>query len=156
MYGVQLYKNNTRALLSRILSILNLDWLQHACSVRGVYEWIFSIMLAKKYAPNYANWVQKYKMSLGKGALMWHLAKNLPPPPPAIKYYGNGDFPSPRKYIIWKRLIKNQMYLNILCFQMMTYGFFLCMDAFLFIFTFLPLRVVLAFWDILTSPCTFR
>ena len=33
MFGVQLYKNNARALLSRILSILNLDWLQHARSV---------------------------------------------------------------------------------------------------------------------------
>ena len=38
MFGVQLYKNNTRALFLRILSILNLDWLQHARSVRGVYE----------------------------------------------------------------------------------------------------------------------
>ena len=38
MFGVQLYKNNARTLLSRILSILNLDWLQHARSVRGVYE----------------------------------------------------------------------------------------------------------------------
>ena len=38
MFGVQLYKNNARALLSPILSILNLDWLQHARSVRGVYE----------------------------------------------------------------------------------------------------------------------
>ena len=38
MFGVQLYKNNARALLSRILGILNLDWLQHARSVRGVYE----------------------------------------------------------------------------------------------------------------------
>ena len=38
MFGVQLYKNNARALLSRILSILNLDWLQHSRSVRGVYE----------------------------------------------------------------------------------------------------------------------
>ena len=38
MFGVQLYKNNARALLSRILSILNLDWLPHARSVRGVYE----------------------------------------------------------------------------------------------------------------------
>ena len=38
MFGVQLYKNNARALLSRILSILNLDWLQHAHNVRGVYE----------------------------------------------------------------------------------------------------------------------
>ena len=33
MFGVQLYKNNARALLLRILSILNLDWLQHARSV---------------------------------------------------------------------------------------------------------------------------
>ena len=38
MFGVQLYKNNARALLSHILSNLNLDWLQHARSVRGVYE----------------------------------------------------------------------------------------------------------------------
>ena len=38
MFGVQLHKNNARALLLRILSILNLDWLQHARSVRGVYE----------------------------------------------------------------------------------------------------------------------
>ena len=38
MFGVQLYKNNARALLSCILSILNLDWLQHARNVRGVYE----------------------------------------------------------------------------------------------------------------------
>ena len=38
MFGVQLYKNNARALLLRILSILNLDWLKHARSVRGVYE----------------------------------------------------------------------------------------------------------------------
>ena len=46
MFGVQLYKNNARALLSRILSILNLDWLQHAQSVRGVYEYfiIFDIL----------------------------------------------------------------------------------------------------------------
>ena len=38
MFGVQLYKNNARAPLLRILSILNLDWLQHARSVREVYE----------------------------------------------------------------------------------------------------------------------
>ena len=47
MFGVQLYKNNARALLSRILSILNLDWLQHARSVRGVYEW--QMMLGQLY-----------------------------------------------------------------------------------------------------------
>ena len=40
MFGVQLYKNNACALLSCILSILNLDWLQHSRSVRGVYEMI--------------------------------------------------------------------------------------------------------------------
>ena len=44
MFGVQLYKNNARALLSRILSILNLDWLQHARSVRGVYEFTVSFL----------------------------------------------------------------------------------------------------------------
>ena len=44
MFGVQLYKNNARALLSRILSILNLDWLQHAHSVRGVYEYVLAAM----------------------------------------------------------------------------------------------------------------
>ena len=38
MFEVQLYKNNARALVSRILRILNLDWLQHARNVRGVYE----------------------------------------------------------------------------------------------------------------------
>ena len=42
MFEVQLYKNNARTLLSRILSILNLDWLQHARSVRGVYEWFLN------------------------------------------------------------------------------------------------------------------
>ena len=43
MFGVQLYKNNARLLLSRILSILNLDWLQHARSVRGVYEYCITL-----------------------------------------------------------------------------------------------------------------
>ena len=37
VFGVQLYKNNADALLSRILGILNSDW-QHAHSVCGVYE----------------------------------------------------------------------------------------------------------------------
>ena len=32
------YKNNAHALLSRILSIVNSDWLQDAGSVHGVYE----------------------------------------------------------------------------------------------------------------------
>ena len=40
----EMFKNNARALSSRILSILNLDWLQHARSVRGVYELIVSHM----------------------------------------------------------------------------------------------------------------
>ena len=40
MFGVQLYKNNARTLLSHILNILNLDWLLHARSVRGVYEFL--------------------------------------------------------------------------------------------------------------------
>ena len=45
MFRVQLYKNNARALLSRILSILNLDWLQRARSVRGVYEFLIRLVL---------------------------------------------------------------------------------------------------------------
>ena len=53
MFGVQLYKNNARALLSRILSILNLDWLQHARSVRGVYEWLFNLYNMGVYLPFY-------------------------------------------------------------------------------------------------------
>ena len=35
-----MYKNNARALLSRILSIVNSDWMQHASSVCGVYEYV--------------------------------------------------------------------------------------------------------------------
>ena len=51
MFGVQLYKNNARALFSRILSILNLDWLQHARGVRGVYElFLFVICYLLKIA----------------------------------------------------------------------------------------------------------
>ncbi|XP_041476981.1 transmembrane anterior posterior transformation protein 1 homolog isoform X2 [Lytechinus variegatus] len=40
--------------------------------------------------------------------------------------------------------------------KMMIYGFFLCMDAFLFIFTFLPLRVIIACLRLLTFPCSPR
>ena len=38
VFGVQLYKNNACALLLRILSIVNPDWLQHVRSVRIVCE----------------------------------------------------------------------------------------------------------------------
>ena len=37
VFGVQLYKMNARVLLSRILSTVDSDCLQHARSVRGVY-----------------------------------------------------------------------------------------------------------------------
>ena len=38
-FGVNIYRPSASEHgLSRILSILNLDWLQHARSVRGVYE----------------------------------------------------------------------------------------------------------------------
>ena len=57
MFGVQLYKNNARALLSRILSILNLDWLQHARSVRGVYEFILIVCCTKLIQLNINNCV---------------------------------------------------------------------------------------------------
>ena len=41
VFGVQLYKNNARALLLHILTILSSDWLHHPDherTVRGVYE----------------------------------------------------------------------------------------------------------------------
>ncbi|XP_071947913.1 transmembrane anterior posterior transformation protein 1 homolog [Antedon mediterranea] len=37
--------------------------------------------------------------------------------------------------------------------KMMWYGFFLCMDAFLFLFTFLPMRVFMALLKIFIGPC---
>ncbi len=36
--------------------------------------------------------------------------------------------------------------------KFMSYGFFQCTDAFLFLFTFLPLRFVLALWAMVTRP----
>ena len=44
MFGVQMYKNNARALLLRILKILNSDWLQRARTVRGVYEIAYMVL----------------------------------------------------------------------------------------------------------------
>ena len=58
MFRVQLYKNNARALLSRILSILNLDWLQHARSVRGVYEVVICVLYSTAaYKWVLPNWI---------------------------------------------------------------------------------------------------
>ncbi|KAI4819236.1 hypothetical protein KUCAC02_004492 [Chaenocephalus aceratus] len=37
--------------------------------------------------------------------------------------------------------------------ELMTFGFFLCVDAFLYVFTLLPLRVLLAVLRLLTLPC---
>lgn len=36
--------------------------------------------------------------------------------------------------------------------KFMSYGFFQCTDAFLFLFTFLPLRFILALWAMVTRP----
>ena len=38
VFAVQLYRNNAPALPSRILSIVDPNWLQHARTVRGVNE----------------------------------------------------------------------------------------------------------------------
>lgn len=35
----------------------------------------------------------------------------------------------------------------------MTFGFFLCLDTFLYVFTLLPLRVILALLRLITVPC---
>ncbi|XP_061840049.1 transmembrane anterior posterior transformation protein 1 homolog [Nerophis lumbriciformis] len=37
--------------------------------------------------------------------------------------------------------------------KLMTFGFFLCLDAFLYVFTLLPLRVLLALLQLITVPC---
>lgn len=37
--------------------------------------------------------------------------------------------------------------------KLMTFGFFLCLDAFLYVFTLLPLRVMLALLRLITVPC---
>ncbi|XP_063049071.1 transmembrane anterior posterior transformation protein 1 homolog [Engraulis encrasicolus] len=37
--------------------------------------------------------------------------------------------------------------------KLMTFGFFLCLDAFLYVFTLLPLRVLLALIKLITLPC---
>lgn len=37
--------------------------------------------------------------------------------------------------------------------KLMTFGFFLCLDAFLYVFTLLPLRVLLALLRLITVPC---
>uniref|UniRef100_A0AAQ6A1J0 Uncharacterized protein n=1 Tax=Amphiprion ocellaris TaxID=80972 RepID=A0AAQ6A1J0_AMPOC len=37
--------------------------------------------------------------------------------------------------------------------KLMIFGFFLCVDAFLYVFTLLPLRVLLALLRLLTLPC---
>ena len=61
MFGVELYKNNARALLSRILSILNLDWLQHARSVRGVYESpLWHKCFAKIHNVSLLDWIEQW------------------------------------------------------------------------------------------------
>lgn len=41
----------------------------------------------------------------------------------------------------------------LFAFQLMIFGFFLCVDAFLYVFTLLPLRVLLAVLRLLTLPC---
>ena len=68
MFGVQLYKNNARALLSHILSIPNLDWLQHAHSVCRVYE---SAIIS--------SWQSHYHYLVVTG-VVWHTHIQIPPP----------------------------------------------------------------------------
>ena len=71
MFGVQLYKNNARALLSRILSILNLDWLQHARSVRGVYEVSVRNIKLQNFMilPTYTDFDHRYLVRMSHNAL---------------------------------------------------------------------------------------
>lgn len=36
--------------------------------------------------------------------------------------------------------------------KFMAYGFFQCADSFLFVYTFLPLRIILALWAVISRP----
>ena len=47
VFGVQLYKNNARVLLSRVLSILNSDWLNNMRSECRVYDYLLFLLLGK-------------------------------------------------------------------------------------------------------------
>ena len=93
MFGEQLYKNNARVLLSNILSILNLDWLQHARSVRGVYEIIIISSIYKahlisqrtsqcaslllRYQENCYNQFASTREQLAKCMPFWYLHCNI-------------------------------------------------------------------------------
>ena len=86
MFGVQLYKKkktNARALLSRILSTLNLDWLQHARSVWiSIIEhrvaWLFStdhfknLQVANTYIPFSATEEMTFYLIVLLCNIFWH------------------------------------------------------------------------------------
>ena len=81
MFGVQLYKNNACVLLLRILSILNLDWLKHARSVRGVYEniiillyssWNFCRKLSKMWCGAFCSTIQANLHTVESVLLRYH------------------------------------------------------------------------------------
>ena len=77
MFGVQLYKNNARALLSRILRILNLDWLPHARSVRGVYEFVVISGVTKSHASTRTLDVRQVPGSkVNYFRCLWHMMRN--------------------------------------------------------------------------------
>ena len=110
MFGVQLYKNNARALLSRILSILNLDWLQRARSVRGVYEldlktcaklWQIPIYLLIKFTAQqclFFNIKQVIAKTEGrdwrKFRVLRHIQEELNTPPAEMRAFCNKDLHS--------------------------------------------------------------
>ena len=75
MFRVQLYKNNARTLFSRILKILNSDWLQHARSVRGVYEVMINLC--------------NLSFAWGKVQTAWHYAASCRSPVLCIMYYAD-------------------------------------------------------------------
>lgn len=50
-------------------------------------------------------------------------------------------------------LLLHSCFIPSLSTQLMTFGFFLCLDTFLYVFTLLPLRVMLALLRLATVPC---
>ena len=58
--------------------------------------------------------------------------------------------------LIWEHIVvvwPGGVTVWLFAFQLMIFGFFLCVDAFLYVFTLLPLRVLLAVLRLLTLPC---
>lgn len=55
------------------------------------------------------------------------------------------------KLVLMNVLFFNTLFLLCVVFQLMIFGFMLCLDCFLFMFTFLPLRLIVVMYKIITG-----